>query len=69
MRNEARILVIGTADTKADELMYLQSCIGADASTNNRPPQFDGTLASMFPFGAKDAKLHIADWAVWIETH
>jgi uncharacterized protein (UPF0261 family) len=27
MGNEARILVIGTADTKADELLYLKSCI------------------------------------------
>jgi len=27
MGNEARILLIGTADTKADELLYLKSCI------------------------------------------
>ena len=27
MGSEARILLIGTADTKADELLYLKSCI------------------------------------------
>ena len=27
MGNEARVLLIGTADTKADELLYLKSCI------------------------------------------
>ena len=33
MGNEARILLIGTADTKADELLYLKSCIGKVGGT------------------------------------